>query len=98
MQQIINITEARNNLSNLVSRVARERKNVVIIRDSMPEAVLIPYKEYIDSETAKEKSWKSDFEKVLEDGRKTFSKWAKKRNIDIDKLTEEEFYDLIDKI
>ena len=97
MQQIINITQARNNLSALVSRIAKDKKNVVIVRDSMPEAVLVPYREFVKNEADKEKLWKLEFEKLLSEGKKSFRVWAKKKNIDVDKLTEEEVYDLIDK-
>jgi len=98
MQQIVNITQARNDLSNLVSTVAKNNKPVVIVRDSMPEAVLVPYIEYMQSGADKEKLWKLQFEKLLKEGKKAFRAWAKKRNIDVDKLTEEEVYELIDQI
>ena len=98
MQQILNITEVRNNLSSLVSRISRENKPIVIIRDSMPEAVIVSYREFQKNEAEREKLWRQEFEKLRKVGKKHFRKWAKKKNIDIDKLTEEEVYDLIDKI
>lgn len=98
MQQIMNITHARNNLSEVVSSVARDKKNVVIIRDSKPEAVLVPYQEFVKTETDKERLWKLEFEKLQREGKKAFRAWARKKGIDVDKLTEEEVYDLIDKI
>lgn len=98
MQQIVNITEARNDLSNLISSVSQNKKPVVIIRDSKPEAVLVSYQEFINNEEEKKKLWDQTFEKLQREGKKAFRVWAKKRNIGVDKLTEEEVYDLIDKI
>ncbi|OGG31231.1 hypothetical protein A3I51_01375 [Candidatus Gottesmanbacteria bacterium RIFCSPLOWO2_02_FULL_38_8] len=98
MQQIVNITEARNDLSNLVSKVSKNRKPVVIIRDSKPEAVLVSYQEFISNQEEQKKLWDQTFENLQKEGKKAFRIWAKKRNIDVDKLTEEEVYDLIDKV
>jgi len=98
MQQIVNITQVRNNLGSMVSSVVKDKKNVIIIRDSKPEAVLIPYQEFVKTETDKERLWKLEFEKLQREGKKAFRAWARKKGIDVDKLTEEEVYDLIDKI
>ena len=98
MQQIVNITDARNDLSNLVSSVSQNKKPVVIIRDSKPEAVLVSYQEFIESEEEKKKLWDQTFEKLQKEGKKAFRAWAKKRNIDVNKLTEEEVYELIDQV
>lgn len=45
MLQIINISEARENLSDLVKQVSRTKKPVIIIRDSIPSVILYPYQE-----------------------------------------------------
>ncbi len=97
MQQIINITQARNNLSKIVSSVASKRKKVVIVRDSLPEVVLIPYRDYLVGEEKKEKMWKLRFEQLLKKGKKEFKKWAKKKKINLKKLSEEKVYEIIDK-
>lgn len=98
MIQIVNITDARNNLGNLVKEVARKDKTVVIIRDSFPEAALIPYKKAVYLEEENERRQKLQFTKVFSAIRKAGRTWMKKKNIDWKKMTEEEFYELIDKI
>lgn len=98
MQQIYNITQVRNNFSSLVSEVARKKKTMVIIRDSIPEVVLISYEEYIKTEEEKEKLWQVRFEKLLKEGKKAFRKWSKEKKINLKKLTEEKVYDIMDKV
>lgn len=98
MQQIISITDARNNLSRLVQEVASQDKTVVIVRDSFPEAALVPYKKILVAEEKKEKLLKTAWTKLLKEGRKAGKAWAKKNNIDLKKMSESELYDLIDKM
>jgi prevent-host-death family protein len=97
MQQILNITRARNDLSNIISKVAREKRKVVIVRDSMPEAVLVPYDEYVKEQNEKEKLWQLRFERLLSQGKKSLKKWAKKNKVDMGKLSEEKMYELVEK-
>ena len=97
MQQIMNITQTRNSLSKVVSDVAKQKKQVVIIRDSMPEAVLIPYEDYLASAKDKDLLWQARFNRLLTQGKQTFKIWAKKNKVNISKLKEEEIYDLIKK-
>lgn len=98
MQQISNITQVRNNLSNFVSQVAREKKSVIIIRDSMPEAVLVPYEDYLKEEREKELLWQTRFDNLLKTGKKAFKTWAGKNKINLKKLKEEKMYEIVDKI
>lgn len=97
MQQILNITQTRNNLSSIVSRVAGEKKDVIIIRDSQPEAVLIPYSEYLLRQERTDRTWRLRFEQVLRRGRQSFRKWAKANNVNLKNLKEEDVYDLVEK-
>ncbi len=49
MQQIINITHARNNLSSLVKQVVKTKESVVIVQDSTPSVVIVPYEKPYDA-------------------------------------------------
>jgi prevent-host-death family protein len=97
MQQIVSITDARNNLSRLVADVSKQDTSVVIVRDSVPEAVLMPYSRILKSEQAKEKMWELRFDRMMAEGKNAGRRWAKKRGISLDKLTEEEVYELVEK-
>lgn len=98
MQRIISITDVRNNVSRIVSDVAQTKRKVVIVRDSIPEAVLIPYQEFLTQEQEREKLWQMRFARLLKTGKNTFKKWAAKRKINVDKLTEEEMYEIVEKV
>lgn len=93
MLNLVNITQARNNLSKLINEVVTEKKSVILIRESTPQAVIIPYELF----RQEEKEWKEEFEKVMVSARKQFRKYLKKKGIPYPK-TEEEMYELVDKI
>ena len=98
MQQIVNITDVRNNLSRLVKEVAQKDNTIVIIRDSKPEAAIVSYEKARTINEAAEKEWKKQFDKVFSAIRKQGRAFLKKRGVDWKKMTEEEFYDFVDKI
>lgn len=89
----MNITDVRKNLSDVVRNVARTANQVIIVRDSNPEAVLIPYS-LAQKNDAK---WKKGWEKMLEEGKKVGQKWARKNRVDVASMSEEEIYDLVKK-
>lgn len=91
MQQMVNITQARNGLSDLVSQVAATLNPVVIVRDSKPEAVLVPYSTVL----REQELWRQKWEELLAAGKKVGKSWAKKRKINTERLSEEELYDLV---
>lgn len=97
MQQIVSITDARNNLSQLVSQVAAREMEVVIIRDSIPEAVLLPYSRISRAVAEKEDIWKLRFGRLMKAGRRTGRQWARKSGLKLEKLTESDLYDLVKK-
>lgn len=93
MLNLINITQARNNLSKLIEEVFSRKKSYVLIRDSIPQAVIIPYDEY----RLQEEEWQKETEKLMSKGRKTFRQWLKKAKIKPPK-TEDEIYQIIDQV
>lgn len=94
MQQIINITEARNNLAKLIQRITSTKEPIIIIQDSVPTAVIYPYDEVMKKEEEKKKLFQLQFEKLLEEGKKIGKKYLKENNI-TQLLSEEEAYNLI---
>lgn len=77
MLNLINITQARNNLSKLIKEVAGRRKTYVLIRDSVPQAVIVPYDEY----QLQGEKWQEEVEELMEKGKKVFKKWLKKEKV-----------------
>ena len=91
MRQIVSITQARNNLSDLVSQVSQTLNPVVIVRDSQPEAALVPYSQIQQADA----QWKQKWEELLVAGKKAGKAWSVANKVNTDQLSEEEVYDLV---
>ena len=92
MPQLVSATFARNNFSDILDQVVSEKKTVILLRKSRPQAAIVPYEEI----EAKEKNWQKEFNKLVSETRPYFLKWLKKQKINPKKLTEEKLYELID--
>lgn len=93
MVNLINITQARNNLSKIIDQVVTEKKTVILIRESVPQAAILPYDQF----QKQEEQWRESLDKIMIEGKKRFKLYLKKKGIPYPK-TEEEMYELIDKI
>jgi prevent-host-death family protein len=94
MIQIINISQARNNLAKLIDKVKETKKPVVIVQDSKPAVVIYPYEEILKNEEDKEELFEAQFQELLGQGKKIFKDYKNKNGLK-KKLTEEEAYKLI---
>lgn len=93
MPNLINLTQARNNLSKVIDEVVSKKREYILIRDSIPQAVLIPYDQY----QKQEEEWRKEFERLMNASRKRFKTYLKKKGIKYPK-TEEEMYELVNKV
>lgn len=84
MKKIYNITALRADISSIVSEVQVKGTEALILRDSHPAAVLIPYKKYQEYQNIKQKNGKP--KNVLSKYAGILKKQAKKKKIDIDNL------------
>ena len=96
-QQFVSVTEARANLKQLVDTVVAGKSQVVLVRESKPEVVLVRYDDMVRNEERSEKEWQKRFSLALKEGRRYGRLWAKKQGIDIKTVTEDELYEIIDK-
>ena len=92
MQQMVSISDARKNLSQLVAQVARQNESIIIIRDSFPEAVIVPYREMFELERQKKAAWNKKWDILLKNGKRQGQKWAKSKKIDLNKMSEQDLY------
>mgnify|MGYP001607670076 CR=1 FL=1 len=95
MQQLLNITDLRNNLSQIVSQVAIDNRPVFIIRDSKPEAALISLRCFEEMETEQKKLWGARFDNLLSQGKISGDNWLKKKGLNRQKLNEDQLYNLV---
>jgi antitoxin (DNA-binding transcriptional repressor) of toxin-antitoxin stability system len=89
---LISATYARNNLSRLLDEVIKKGKRFILIRDSQPQAVIVPYEEIVE----KEKEWQLEFQELVVKARPYFKNWLKRQKIS-KRLTEETLYEIINK-
>jgi prevent-host-death family protein len=93
MPNLINFTQARNNLSKVIDEVVLQKREYILIRDSTPAAVIIPYDQY----QKQEEKWEKEFERLMADSRKRFKAYLKKKGIKYPQ-TEEKMYELVNKV
>ena len=90
MNKIIGVTEARSKLKEILDDISKKRRPYVLTRGSKPEAVIIPYEEYLAIKEQAKRLWDERFELALKKSRAFFNEWLCKKGYDPDKLTEEE--------
>jgi len=64
MQQIIGVTELQRRFRTVFDQVVRKRTPVILTRGSRPEAVLIPYEDYLRFQQMQESEVLASFNKV----------------------------------
>lgn len=93
MNQIVSVTYARNNLKALLDQIVKQGKRFILVRESAPEAAIIPYEDILQ----KEQIWNERFNKAMKASQKYFLKWLKAKGVDPKSLTEDKVYELIKK-
>ena len=95
MDQIIGITNARNNIKEIVDTISDKDETYIVTRDSVPEAVIISYKKYIENKKLLNQMNELIYEKSVKKSRLQFKEWLIQKGYDIEKLSEEEIGDMI---
>jgi prevent-host-death family protein len=66
MDRIIGVTELQRRFKSVFDDVINNQTPYILTRGSRPEAVLIPYEEYVRYQTINEENLKERFEEALE--------------------------------
>jgi prevent-host-death family protein len=66
MNKIIGVTELQRSFRTIFDEVARRRTPYILTRGSRPEAVLIPYDEYLRFQQFQEKDILGRFDRLME--------------------------------
>jgi len=64
MQQIIGVTELQRKFRSFFEEVVRKRTPIILTRGSRPEAVLIPYEDYLRFQQMQESEVLARFDRV----------------------------------
>jgi prevent-host-death family protein len=64
MQQIFGVTELQRNFKSIFDQVVNQQTSIVLTRGSRPEAVLIPYEDYLRLQALQESEVMARFDRV----------------------------------
>jgi prevent-host-death family protein len=64
MQQIVGVTELQRQFRSFFDQVVRKQVPIILTRGSRPEAVLIPYEEYLRYQAMRESEVLARFDQV----------------------------------
>ena len=95
MEQIIGITNARNNIKEIVDTISDKNETYIVTRDSIPEAVIISYKKYIENKELLNQMHELIYEKSVKKSQLQFKEWLTQKGYDTEKLSEEEIGEMI---
>ena len=95
MEQIIGITNARNNIKEIVDTISDKNETYIVTRDSVPEAVIISYKKYIENKKLLHQMQELIYEKSVKKSKLQFKEWLAQKGYDAEKLSEEEIGEMI---
>lgn len=95
MEQIIGITNARNNIKEIVDTISDKNEIYIVTRDSIPEVVIISYKKYLENKELLNQIWEFKYEKSMQKSQLQFKEWLKQKGYDVNKLSEKEILDMI---
>ena len=95
MEQIIGITNARNNIKEIVDSISAKDETYIVTRDSIPEVVIMSYKKYIENKKLLKQIGELKYEKSIKKSLLQFKEWLTQKGYDTEKLTEEETYEMI---
>jgi prevent-host-death family protein len=95
MEQIIGITNARINIKEIVDRISDKNETYIVTRGSIPEVVIMSYKKYIENKKLMNQIGELRYEKSIKKSQLQFKEWLNQKGYDVNKLSEEEIYDII---
>ena len=95
MEQIIGITNARNNIKEIVDMISDKNETYIVTRDSIPEVVIMSYKKYIENKKLLNQIQELKYEKSIKKSLLQFKEWLKQKGFDTEKLSEEEIGEMI---
>ncbi|HEY0088525.1 MAG TPA: type II toxin-antitoxin system Phd/YefM family antitoxin [Candidatus Lokiarchaeia archaeon] len=95
MEQIIGITNARNNIKEIVDSISAKDETYIVTRDSIPEVVIMSYKKYIENKKLLKQIGELKYEKSIKKSLLQFKEWLTQKGYDAEKLSEEETYEII---
>lgn len=87
MPKFIGITELRSKTRDVFDMLKNQEQPVVVMRESRPEAIIIPYKEYEVLLAEKRRIWNKKLDELAQKSRPSVVRWLKKKGYNPAKMT-----------
>ncbi len=98
MEEIIGITFARNNIKEIFDSFSKGSETYIITRGSRPEAVIIPYKKYIESKDLFRQIYRLKHEGAFKKSKVQFKEWLSEKGVDSDKISDKDLDWIVKKL
>jgi prevent-host-death family protein len=95
MEHIIGITNARNNIKEIVDNISDKNDIYIVTRSCIPEVVITSYKKYTENKKLLEQMLELKYEKSIKKSRSQFKEWLGQKGFDASSLSEEEIGNMI---
>jgi len=95
MEQIIGITNARNNIKEIVDAVSDKNETYIVTRDCIPEVVIISYRKYMEDKKLLKQIEELKYEKLIKKSQTQFKDWLKQKGFDVSQLSDKEISEII---
>jgi prevent-host-death family protein len=95
MEHIIGITNARNNIKEIVDAISDKNDTYIVTRGCVPEAVIISYKRHMEYKKLLDIVEELKYEKSIKKSQLQFKEWLDQKGFDTSRISEEEIGDMI---
>lgn len=96
LPKFIGITDLRNRTREIFDNVREKQEAVVVVRDSKPEAVILPIKEYESIVAEKRKTWNKRLDELTPEITPAVASWLKKKGFNPVKITGDKLLSLLE--
>jgi len=95
MEHIVGITNARNNIKEIVDSISDNNETYIVTRDCIPEVVIISYKKYMEHKKLLEQMVELKYERSIKQSQSQFKGWLEEKGFDVSSLSEEEIGEMV---
>lgn len=96
MPKFIGITELRAKTRDVFDMVKNQEQVVVVMRESKPEAIIIPYKEFEVLLAEKRRLWNKRLDELAEMAKPYMKKWLKRKGFIPQKVTGDKLVEILE--
>lgn len=96
MPKFIGITELRSKTRDVFDMVKNQEQTVVVMRESKPEAIIIPYKEFELLLAEKRRLWNKRLDELAESAKPYMERWLKRKGFIPAKVTGDKMVEILE--